>query len=463
MSNNNKNFIWASIDRLALLCFQLLALLYLSRILSPYDFGLIAILNIFISFSSVVIDSGMIGALIKKKHAKPIDYYTLFVYNFVLAILFYLILFISAPFISGFYEIPSLTNLVRVLSISLIINSFGYVQIVILTKSYNFKVQSIITIISQSFAVITSIFLAKKGFGVWSLVSLTLTHVIVSTLILIIYNKFLPKLKFSKISFKEQFKFGGPLLISNILFIINTNIYSSLIGKFLSPIKAGYFYQASKLTNTPSGVLSAIVDKVAFTILSKEEKKEQLIFLGHKMYKSIYIIVIPVLLFTYLVSQDLFLVLFNEEWIPAVKVFKILCLSLVPVLIRILNRNLLKSFGNTKTILKIEIINSCLSICILFFTISHGLDIVSYGIFFTNVIMAFLTVYYLNRKLNYSVLLQLSIIIRPLTISLFLIIVLKLILQEINFLNKLDELIIFFFLFSFSYYIINFRKIKIRL
>ena len=151
MSNNNKNFIWASIDRLALLCFQLLALLYLSRILSPYDFGLIAILNIFISFSSVVIDSGMIGALIKKKHAKPIDYYTLFVYNFVLAILFYLILFISAPFISGFYEIPSLTNLVRVLSISLIINSFGYVQIVILTKSYNFKVQSIITIISQNY------------------------------------------------------------------------------------------------------------------------------------------------------------------------------------------------------------------------------------------------------------------------------------------------------------------------
>ena len=231
----------------------------------------------------------------------------------------------------------------------------------------------------------------------------------------------------------------------------------------MSPIKAGYFYQASKLTNTPTGVLSAIVDKVAFTILSKEEKKEQLILLGHKMYKSIYIIVIPILLFTYVVSQDLFLVLFNEHWIPAVKVFKILCLSLVPVLIRILNRNLLKSFGYTKTILNVEIINSCLSICILFFTISHGLNIVSYGIFFTNIIMAFLTVYYLNRKLNYKIFLQLSIIIRPFTISLFLIIVLKLILQEINFLNKLYELIIFFFLFSFSYYIINLRKIKIRL
>ena len=456
----SNNFIWAIIDRGGMLFFQFLALLYLSRIISPYDFGLIAILNIFIVVSNVVIDSGMVGALIRKQDAKPIDYYTLFGYNFFLAILIYLLLFISAPYIALFYEIPLITKLIRVLSLTVLINSFGLVQMVKLTKSLNFKAQAIITIISQFISVLFSILLAKKGYGVWSLVSLQLTHVIISTIILVFYNKFIPKLKFSKKSFKDQFQFGGPLLVSNILYIVNTNIYSSLIGKFLTALQSGYFYQGYKLQNTPTGILSAIVDKVAFTLLSKESKKEKIIFLGHKIYKVIYLIIIPVFLFVYIISEYMFLVFFNEEWKPAALVFKILCLSLIPISIRMLNRNMLKSFGKTKTILKIEIINTILSIGVLMYTISFGLSIIAYGVFFTNIIMALISIYYLYNKLEYSFSLQLSVIMRPLIKGLIPLLLLSYVFQKYNGIDPSSKYILYFLLYFLSYFLFSFNEIK---
>lgn len=414
INKTSKGFFWALIDRGGLLIFQFLALVYLSRLVTPYDFGLVAILAVFINVSNVIIDSGMVGSLIKKQNIRKIDYYTLFAYNFGLSIIIYSILFFLAPFVAEFYEIPILEILIKILSISIVINSFGLVQLVRLNRALKFKIQSIITVISQILSVSISIYMAIDGYGVWALVALQLLHIFFNTLMLCFVNRFRPRIKFSISSFREQFNFGGPLLISNLLFIINNNIYSSVIGKYFTAIESGYFFQSFKLQNTPIGILSAVVDKVGFTVLSNEKNNRELILSGHKIYKYIYLITIPLFVYVAFVAEDLFLFIFDEKWAPASVIFKILCLGIIPLTVKILSRNLLKSAGKTKIILMIEFVTSIFGLSILYFSIQNGLEGIAYGLLISNIIISILSLVIVNKVLNYNYVDQLGIIIRPL-------------------------------------------------
>lgn len=457
---NASNFFWAIVDRGAMLFFQFFALIYLSHLVTPYEFGLIAILNIFINLSNVAIDSGMLGAVIKKQNIKDIDYYTLFVYNFVFAILIYIFLFLIAPLVADFYNDTIIIELIRTLSLSIIFTSLGLVQLAKLTKSLNFKGLAIVTILSQLISVLFSIYLAEKGFGVWALVSLQLVHVILNTFFLMIINKFLPKFKFSLDSFKEQFHFGAPLLISNIVYIVNVNVYSSLIGKYISTRSSGYFYQAYKLQNTPTGILSAVVDKVGFTLLSKIKENKDVIKSAHEMYKVIYLLVIPVFVYVYIISEELFLFVFKDKWKVAAPIFKILCLSIIPLTIKVLNRNIFKSVGATKLILKLEIFNTLCVILMLVFTLSQGLVFVSYGILITNLLLVFLSMYFLYKKLSYSFSKQLGIILPPLIKAILIFVVLNYIFttsfNNIGYLNELFSLALYFII----YFIFNYNTLK---
>lgn len=431
-SSTKNNFLWALVDRGGLLVFQFLALLYLANILNPYDFGLIAILNIFINISNVAVDSGMVGSLIKKEKVKPLDYNTLFTYNLALGFCLYITFFFLAPQIALFYALPELEKLIRILTISVILYSFSLVQIVKLNRQFKFKEQSAITVISQVLSVIIAVVLAHLGFGVWSLVSLQLTHIFFSTIMLVIVNGFIPRLEFSTKSFKEQIRFGGPLLFSNMIFIFNTNIYNSVIGKVLTARDSGYFYQSYKLQNTPTGILTAVLDKVGFTTLSKNKTNKDLIHASHKMNQNIYNISIPVAVYTYFSAKFLFLLILDDKWTPSAEIFKILSLSLVPLIIKILNRNLLKSSANTGSIFYLELINALTGLTILFQSINYGLEMVAYGIFILNLFTATLSVIIVNKKLDYKFSKQFSIIFRPLFISILTGLLIEAILPEKN-------------------------------
>lgn len=459
LKKTSSGFLWALIDRGGLLIFQFLALIFLSRLVTPHDFGLVAIIAIFINISNVVVDSGMIGSLIKKQDIQLIDYNTLFVYNIVLSSIIYIILFSAAPLIAHFYKTPIIEPLIRVLSLSIVINSFGMVQLVVLTRNLNFKIQSLITLISQIISVSISILIAYLGYGVWALVALQLLQVVFNSTILCFVNRFKPKLEFSFVSFKEQFSFGGPLLISNLLYIFNNNIYSASIGKVFSATESGFFYQSYKLQNTPTGILSAVVDKVGFTVLSKEQNAEKLVFSAHNIYKYIYAITIPFFIYLIGISEKLFLFIFDDKWVQSSGIFKILCLSLIPLMVKILNRNLLKSFGKTRIILIIELITTLVGVLILFCSISINLEGIAYGIFICNLIVSLVSAFFVYKILNYNLFLQLTIIMKPLVSGLIILFFTNFILTCFS-LTVIQNMIFNLLLYWSLILFLNFKQIK---
>lgn len=456
------NFFWALVDRGGMLFFQFIALVYLSHLVTPYDFGLIAILGIFINLSNVLVDSGMVGALIKKRDVEEIDYNTLFTYNFSLSVTLYLVLFLCAPLIARFYGIPDLILFVRVLSLSIVINAFGLVQTVKLTRELKFRTQSIITVTSQVLTISISIFLAKLGYGVWSLIALQLLHFLFSAIMLSIVNKYRLKIEFSKKSFKEQFAFGGPLLLSNILFIINNNIYSSIIGKYYNAKDAGYFYQSNKLQNTPVGIVTAVIDKVGFTMLSKSQNVKDMIRTGHVLYKYIYLIAIPIFVYVIEVAEELFVFIFGNKWLISAPIFKILCYAIIPLIIKTLNRNLLKSSGQTKSILTLEVIITVVGILLLIYVVDKNLHWIAYSLVLNSLIIAIVSAFFVRVKLEYDLYSQFKIIIYPLVFSIVSLFIVKQLITHLSgsyiFLESLKLLLYVSFILT-----INFLTSKIIL
>lgn len=426
------SFAWALLDRGGMLVFQFIALIILSRLLTPYDFGIIGILMIFMNLSAMLIDSGMTGALIGKKEVSNIDYSTLFIFNLVLSLFLYTILYLISPLVSSFYSIPELTYIIRILSLSIIFNAVGVIQFIKLTRAYRYKILAIITLTSQIFSVMIAIYMAKKGAGVLSLVALQVIPSFFNTLLLMGVNKYIPNIQFSKKSFKEQFNFGMPLLFSNILYVINNNIINSLIGKLFTPIQTGYYTQSSKLQNIPSGILDTVLDKVGFTILSKEADISNMKMLSIKMNKYIYLIVFPIFFFIIMNSKTIFLFVLGEKWIDATWIFAILSYALIPITIKIVGRNIIKSCGKTKLILRMEIVNTFIGIAILSITASISIKAIIIGILITSILVAITCLYYVSKALHYPIKEQLSAFIIPLVISLVGLILKNLILYKYN-------------------------------
>ena len=234
--------LWSSVDSFSSQGIQFIIGIILARILTPKEFGLIGMLTIFIAVSQSFIDSGFTNALIRKKECTQTDYSTVFLFNLGAGVLFFILLFFSAPVISVFFKEPELKAIVQALAFILIIDSLSIIQRTILTKHVDFKLQTRISVIASTIAGLVAIYLAYTGFGVWSLVVQTLTRQALNSLFLWLWNKWRPILVFSRSSFRELFGFGSKLLISGLIDTIFRNVYYLIIGKYFSAQELGLLY-----------------------------------------------------------------------------------------------------------------------------------------------------------------------------------------------------------------------------
>lgn len=268
---------WSFIDQFANLLISFIVGIILARILTPREFGLIGMITIFIAISESFINSGFSNALIRKNDATDTDYSTVFYYNLAVGILFYLILFFTAPLISNFFNEPQLTRIIKALGLILIIDSLTIIQRTILTKRIDFKLQTRISIISSLGSGIIGIVMAFEGFGVWSLVVQRLSKQALNSLFLWIWNKWRPSLIFSMKSFKELFSFGSKLLLSGLIDTIFRHVYKLIIGKFYSAQDLGYYTRAEEFKKLPSQTLNSVVGRVSYPVLSSiKDDRERL-------------------------------------------------------------------------------------------------------------------------------------------------------------------------------------------
>lgn len=395
--------LWSFIDGFASQGVQLIVGIILARILSPREFGLIGMLTIFIAISQSFIDSGFSNALIRKNNCTQNDYSTIFYFNILISVIFYFLLFIFAETISLFFNEPQLKSLIQVLGIGLLFNSLVIVQRTILTKELNFKLQTRISIVSSLGSGIIAIILAYKGFGVWSLVALTISRFGFSAFFLWFWTTWKPVWIFSKNSFNELFSFGSKLLVSGLIDTIYRNIYNLIIGKYFSAIELGYYTQADQFQSLPSQNLNGVISKVSFPVLSSiQNDKIRLKAAYQKLIKSTMIFSFVLMIGLAAVAKPMVLTLIGEKWLPMVIYLQMLCFVGMFYPLHALNLNMLQVLGRSDLFLRLEVIKKLIAIPTIIIGVFFGIKIMIVGMLITNLIAFYLNSYWSGKFIGYS-------------------------------------------------------------
>lgn len=396
--------IWSFVDNFATLGITFIIGIILARLLTPREFGLIGMITIFIAVSESFIDSGFSSALIRKKDCTQTDYSTVFFFNLITGIVFFIILFFSAPTISIFFKEPELKSIIQVLGLILIIDSLTLIQRTILTKRIDFKLQTRISVIASLSSGIIAITLAYNGLGVWSLVIQRLSRQTFNSIFLWLWNRWKPILVFSKQSFNELFSFGSKLMISSIIDTIFNNVYYLVIGKYFSAQDLGYYTQADKFKNLPSQNINGVVQRVSYPVLSSI--KEDIPHLKNsykKLIRSTMFISFVLMLGMAAVAEPMVLILIGEKWQPSVIYLQMLCFIGMLYPLHALNLNMLQVQGRSDLFLKLEIIKRILTVPTIAAGIFFGIKAMIAGIFVLNLIAYYLNSYWSGQMIGYSI------------------------------------------------------------
>lgn len=395
------SFYWSFLENFGSMGIQFIGLIVLSRFLSPEDYGLMGIIAIFIAVSNMFVDSGMGASLVKKDQVTVLDYSTLFWYNIAVSLFLYLLIFVFSDSIANFYKIRELSLFIRIIGLTIIVNSISVVQNIRFIRSLKFKHLAVVGVLSNIFSVLIAIILAIQGFGVWALIVQQLIYSVIKSIGLMFISHFKPVLHFSVTSFKEQFSFGFHLLLSNLLKTVYDNIYSSAIGKIANPVFTGYYVQANKLQMIPVNLATSIVDRAMFPILSRIEDSEAFKLTAVSLSNKVLLIAAPALLMVSVSSSYVIDILLGNKWCDAAWILSILCFVGIFMCIQSLNRNILKSLGMTKQIFQIEVLKVGIGLCILAISLFLNYTYIIWGIFLSSVVTCMISGFVVSLKMKY--------------------------------------------------------------
>jgi O-antigen/teichoic acid export membrane protein len=414
------SIFWSLLQKVGGKGISVLITILLARILTPKDFGFIAMLSIFIAVSQALINGGFGQALIQKKNTDDNDFSTIFYLNLGVSIVLYGILYVSAPYIAAFYSQPLLTKLTRVLTLIFLITPFSLVQNARLKKAMRFKTLTVIHIPSIIISGGVALTMAYLNYGVWALVALQLSMRFVYTLQLWIYSKWIPKWTFHREKSKELFSFGGNLMIISLLNKIYANLYLIIIGKFFSAEMLGYFKNADSLERAPSATISSAVKSVTFSAFSEIQDDNTRLKQGYKKaIQQLFFCVCPVIMIAAILATPLFRFVLTDKWLPAVPFFQLMCIVGIMRPLNSFNLDIVKVKGRTDLSLKINIANKIGQTIGIAATLPFGIwPLVSFYSFFS-VVRFFINGHYSGRFINYPVREQIKDISHNIVLSIF--------------------------------------------
>ena len=396
-------FTWSFIESIIGQGITFFVGIILARLLSPQEFGLIGMLTIFIALSQLLTDSGFSHALIRKQNCTQQDYSTVFYFNIVLGISLYVLLFLAANTISIFFREPILKPLIRVIGLAIIINSFTIIQNTLLTKQINFKLQAKISVVSFFISGIISIYMAYTGWGVWSLVALTLFKHSINSVLLWFWNKWKPLWCFSKKSFVELFSFSGKLFVTQLIDALYRNLYYVIIGKYFSAAELGYYTRAEQFQSLPSVNLQGIIGRVSYPVLATmQNDTPRLRDTYKKLIRSTMLITFVLMLGMAASAKPMILSLVGEKWEPCIMYLQLLCFVGIFYPLSALNLNILYVKGRSDLALRIEIIKKFLFVPVFVLAVMWGIKVMILSMIILSLISSFINSYWSGHLIGYS-------------------------------------------------------------
>ena len=394
---------WSAADNVAQYAASFIIGIILARILSPDDYGLIGIITAITVICQPLINSGFTYALIRKKDVTNDDYNTVFLINLIVSIVLYCVLFLIAPLIASFFGRSELTALTRVLCIVLIVGGLALVQRTRLTKQLDFRSQTVITLVSTVLSGIVGVSMAFGGYGVWALVAQNIVLQVTSTALLWLYNKWIPKLRFSKASFHELFGFSWKLMAVNMIDNLWKEMTQFVVGKFYSPAALGQYSRARGFSQILSTNLTSVVQRVTYPVLSTvQDDRVRMVAIYRKMIKTTMFITSISLFLLGAVSEPFIYCLIGPKWHEATIYLPFICIASSLYPLHSINLNMLQVLGRSDLFLKLEIIKKTIAIVPLLVGAFVGILPMLYVQIIVSIISFFLNSYYTGKFLNYN-------------------------------------------------------------
>jgi teichuronic acid exporter len=409
---------WAFLDIIGMQGIMFIILLVLARILQPSEFGLIAMLTIFIAVAQSILDSGYSAALIQKKNANHKDESSIFYFNILMGFITTGLLYFSAKWIASFYNEPALISLTHVMSFTILIDSFGIIHYSIMKRSFSFKKLTMISIIASFLSGIIGISMAYKGLGVWSLVWFTLFNKLFRLCLYWIFNSWRPGLEFSFKSLRSMFVYGSNLLFVGLLETIFNNLYFLVIGKLFSPADLGYYSRAKSLQQIPVQNISGIVNRVTFPVFSKIQDDSKRMKRGLKKgVSTMALITFPMMIGLAVVAKPLVIVLLTTKWLPSVLFLQLLCGVGLTYPLSTINLNVLKAQGRSSLFFKLEFLKKAVIVIAIIVTYPFGIEAMICGQIVVHTVSYLWNSYFVGKSIDYSLVEQLKDIIPTLIIA----------------------------------------------
>ena len=375
----------------------------LARILAPSEYGIIAIILIFINFANVIIDGGLNTALIQKKDADQTDFSTIFWFCLLLSGVLYVVLFFTAPLIARFYDNEILTPVLRVLSLVLFAHSFNSIQRAYVSRHMLFKklfwVNAVAVVLSGSLGIA----MAYKGYGVWALVGQSLSSPIVCCVLMWFAVKWRPTLVFSLERFRSLFDYGWKIFMTNFIIAVYEDVRGLVIGKVYQPSALAFFDRGKSLPSLlMTNVTSAINTVLLPAFADEQDDRARVKQMMRRSVQVSYLFVLPLLVGFIFTAKNIILVLLTEKWLPAVSFVQIFCVAFILMPIQNVNMTAIKSLGYSSITLKLEIIKKIIEAVILVVSFLINVYAVAWGIVLYNFICIFINLSPSEKLVGYS-------------------------------------------------------------
>ena len=342
--------VWTALQKYSTMFISFISGIILARLLTPYDYGCIGMLSIFMVLAETFIDGGFGSALIQKKQPTQEDYSTIFWWNICMAVLMYAILFMSAPAIARFYNIPLLSDVLRVQGLVLFIYAFNIVQRNQLRKKLNFKLLSIVSIITSVTTLSVTIFMAYSGYGVWALVAANLISSAIPAIVFWFYVKWRPIWIFSKKSFSELFSFGVYMFLTHLINQFSSKLGRLMIGKLYSPVILGYYSKAASTEELASRSISSIMTQVTYPLyVQVQDDMVAMRNMIKRLTMTLSYVTFPMIFILMLCAKPIFILLYSDRWLQSVPYFQVLCLIGLSSCLQSVNTQPIAAIGKSRT------------------------------------------------------------------------------------------------------------------
>ena len=323
----------------------------LGRLLSPSDYGMMAMISIFSLVATALQDSGFRTALTNIEHPKHEDYNSVFWFNIIMASSLYVILFLAAPLIGEYYHTPRVVPLCRYAFLSIVIASFGTAQSAYLFKHLRAKQQAEAGALAVILSSLTGVGMAFAGMAYWSLATQGLVYVGINTLLQWHFSPWRPSIHgitFAPV--RRMFRFSCKILATTIMTHVNNNVLNILLGHYFTPRDTGNYNQAYQWNTKCYSLVQSMVAQVAQPVLvslNGEEGRQKDVF--RKMMRFTAFITFPLLFGFGLVAKEFIVIAIGEKWLASAQLIQILCVSGATMPLSTLFSNMIISKGRSGT------------------------------------------------------------------------------------------------------------------